>query len=232
MRLDFDLAGTSVFVFDVNGVLIDSNQANAWAMAQAFRSEPEQRRRIADIYLGLTGIDRGAKIRIIQEKVLGKPFADGEFESIWEKFKTLAVEAMASASRVKGCREVLYELGRRGKTRIALSNTPETELKAVLDAQGLAPLLDIIRGGGDWPKAESLARLLDESGFKPADCVFLGDGKGDLDAAKRCGVPFFGIDSGTDEFKTACNPPFLARFGDLAEWGEIVLGPAFVQSRH
>ncbi|MEN6441058.1 MAG: HAD hydrolase-like protein [Syntrophobacter sp.] len=227
MRSNFDPGRTSVFIFDVNGVLLDSNRANAEAMAEAFTSDPVSRRRIAKFYLGLTGIDRGAKIRIIQEKLVGKPFAGGEFELRWERFGDLASKSMAAAPLTPGCREVLAELGRRKKVRVALSNTPEAELKNILDAHALAPLLDIIRGGGDWPKAESLARFLGESGIEPLDCVLMGDGKGDLNAAKQCGMPFFGIDAGTDEFRAASGLPLMARFGNLAEWGGNILGMEF-----
>lgn len=224
MYSDFDPGRTRVFIFDVNGVLIDSNRANAEAMAEAFTTDPHSRERIAEAYLGLTGIDRGAKIRFIQEKVVGKPFGAGEFELRWERFRDLGSRSMAAAPLIPGCREVLAELGRRKKVRVALSNTPEAELRHILAARALTQLLDVIRGGGDWAKAESLARFLGESGLKPSDCVFMGDGRGDLHAAKSCGVPFFGIDAGTDEFRDENGPPLLARFDNLAEWGGSVLG--------
>ena len=58
-----DLLKIKVCVFDVNGVLIDSNSANAQAMAQAFTDQPLLQQKIAELYQGLTGIDRGSKIR-------------------------------------------------------------------------------------------------------------------------------------------------------------------------
>jgi phosphoglycolate phosphatase-like HAD superfamily hydrolase len=194
------ISDATIFIFDVNGVLIDSNRANAVAMGQAFTDDPELRSRIGDLYLQLTGVDRGTKIRVIQEKIVGKPFAGGEFELRWEKFRELAKFSMAQAPLVKGCREVLEDLGRRGFTRVALSNTPESELREILAAQALDSALDIIRGGGNRPKSESLARFLTEFGFDPRQCIFLGDGKGDLAAAKSALVLFFGIDPGTGEF--------------------------------
>ena len=60
----------AVCIFDVNGVLIDSNLANARAMAQAFTDDPILQERIAQLYLTLTGIDRGTKIRKIQEQMI------------------------------------------------------------------------------------------------------------------------------------------------------------------
>ena len=59
-----DLSRIKVCIFDVNGVLIDSNLANARAMAEAFTEDPALQERIAELYLTLTGIDRGSKIQV------------------------------------------------------------------------------------------------------------------------------------------------------------------------
>ena len=46
-----DLSKVKVSIFDVNGVLIDSNLANAQAMGQAFTDNPVLQQRIAEQYL-------------------------------------------------------------------------------------------------------------------------------------------------------------------------------------
>lgn len=217
-----NLERITVCIFDVNGVLIDSNLANARAMAQAFTDDPLVKERITQQYLTLSGIDRGTKIRTIQEQVIGRPFKEKEFELRWERFKTLGSESMHRAPLLPGCKEVLVDLGRRQITRVALSNTPIVELRDVLASHTLEPLLDHIRGGGDWPKAESLARLFQESRFEPDRCLFFGDGKGDLAAARLAGVAFVAIDPGTGGFTG--EDGFEGPYRDLAEWGKKVLG--------
>jgi len=211
-----------VCIFDVNGVLLDSNLANAQAMAEAFTDDPVVQGRIVRVYLTLTGIDRGTKIRTIQEQVIERPLTENEFELRWERFKSLGTKAMHRAPLLPRCKEVLVDLGRRGLTRVALSNTPVVELRDILASHTLEPLLDIIRGGGDWPKAESLARLLQEYRFQPDRCLFFGDGKGDLATARLAGVAFVAIDLGTGEFTG--EKGFEGPYRDLAGWGEQVLG--------
>jgi phosphoglycolate phosphatase-like HAD superfamily hydrolase len=217
-----NLERTKIFIFDVNGVLLDSNLANARAMAEAFTDDPVVQGRIARVYLTLTGIDRGTKIRTIQEQVIKRPFTEGEFELRWKRFKALGTKAMHRAPLLPGCKEVLVDLGRRGLSRVALSNTPVVELRDILASHTLEPLLDVIRGGGDWPKAESLARLLQEYRFQPDRCLFFGDGKGDLAAARLAGVAFVAIDPGTGEFTG--EEGFEGPYKDLAQWGERALG--------
>ena len=217
-----NLERIKIFIFDVNGVLLDSNLANARAMAEAFTDDPVVQGRIARVYLTLTGIDRGTKIRTIQEQVIKRPFTANEFELRWERFKALGAKAMHRAAVGPGCKEVLVDIGRRGLTRVALSNTPVVELRDILASQTLEPMLDVIRGGGDWPKAESLARLLQEYRFQPDRCLFFGDGKGDLAAARLAGVAFVAIDPGTGEFTG--EEGFEGPYKDLAQWGKLVLG--------
>jgi phosphoglycolate phosphatase-like HAD superfamily hydrolase len=217
-----EIAKTKICIFDVNGVLIESNLANAQAMGEAFTDDPALHEQIIELYLKLTGIDRGSKIRIIQEQVMKRPLEQKEFERLWERLKDLVHVSMTRAPLIEGCREVLNELGKRKMTRVALSNTPRAELQEILSAQNLEVFLDLIRGGGDWPKSESLGRLLREFQFEPKKCLFMGDGKGDLAAARSTGVPFVAIDPGTGEFHD--EEGFDGPYKNLFDWGRKVLG--------
>ena len=215
------LSGIENCIFDVNGVLIDSNAANAQAMAQAFTDDSQLQQSIIELYLKLTGIDRGSKIRRIQEDLIRRPFEEGEFDLRWQRFKKIASVSMLNALPTPGCREVLYELDRRNITRIALSNTPIAELKTCLSVHNLESLLDVIKGGGDWSKSESLIHLLNDRQLNPKRCIFIGDGKGDLAAAKHAGVFFAAIDPGVGEFDSVTG--FDGPFTDLSHWGREVL---------
>lgn len=126
------LSGIDLCIFDVNGVLIDSNQTNAAAMARAFTDNPDLKQRIVTLYLTLTGIDRGTKIRMIQERIIGRPFEENEFELRWKAFGKFGRLSMVEAPQVDGCTEVLAELGRRKIKRAALSNTPQGPLEDAL----------------------------------------------------------------------------------------------------
>lgn len=129
---------------------------------------------------------------------------------------------MLKAPLLPGCKEILTELGKLDITRVALSNTPLVELQEILAAHNLQSLLDLIRGGGDWPKSESLVRLIQESEFEPDKCLFIGDGKGDLAAARYAGVSFVAVDPGTGEFDGEAG--FDGPYTHLADWGEKALG--------
>ena len=215
-----NLSEVSVCIFDVNGVLIDSNVANALAMGRAFTEDPAMQKQIAAFYLTLTGIDRGEKIRRVQKEVIQRPFTGNEFELRWKNLKNLTKESMSTAPLTEDCLRILNALKKRNITRVALSNTPLNELRTILKAQALESHLDIIRGGGNWPKSDSLKRLLDEFAFSPGTCLFVGDGKGDLWAAWTAGVPFAAIDPGTGEFDGEHG--FDGPFQRLAEWSRQV----------
>ncbi len=217
-----ELSDTIVFIFDVNGVLIDSNSANAEAMGRAFTDDLLLQRRVAEHYLQLTGIDRGSKIRKIQENLIRRPFTENEFDLRWKRFKNLSRETMLKAPLGVRVKEVLAKLGKMGSTRVALSNTPPEELGVILKGHGLDKYLEIVRGGGNWPKSESLIRLLKEFQFQPEKCFFMADGKGDLIAARAASVPFGAIDPGTGEFDGESG--FEGPYRNLAEWGRNKMG--------
>ena len=207
-----------ICILDVNGVLIDSNMANALAMGQTFSDDPVLREKIAAFYLTLTGIDRGEKIRRVQHHIIKRPFGENEFERLWEKLKSLTRISMGLAARTRGCKQILNALADRGITRVALSNTPVDELRHILAEQELESHLEIIRGGGNWPKIESLQRVINEFEFSPQDCLFIADGKGDLWAARAAGVPFVAIDPDTGEFEK--EKGFDGPFHTLWDWAE------------
>lgn len=213
-----DLSTVKICIFDVNGVLMDSNTANARAMGRAFSDDPMLQDHIAAFYMTLTGIDRGEKIRRVQRQIIRKPLTENEFQGLWEKLIVLTRTSMSSAPLAKGCKHILDAIGERGISRVALSNTPLMELRHILAVQGLESHLDIIRGGGNWPKTESLKRLLEEFRYRPEDCLFIGDGKGDLWAAGSAGVPFAAIDPDTGEFESEHG--FYGPFHTLLEWAQ------------
>jgi len=217
-----DLKKIVVCIFDVNGVLIDSNQANARAMGKAFSDDPIMQDQIAEFYLTLTGIDRGTKIRKVQARFFEKPLGETDFSLYWKRLINLTRQSMTGAPLTKGCTDILTTLGKLKITRMALSNTPIEELNDILKSQELDLLLDVIRGGGDWSKTESLARLLDEFQLDSEVCLFIGDGKGDLFAARYSRVPFVAIDPDTGEFED--EDGFDGPYKNLAEWGRERLG--------
>ena len=211
-----DLSIVKVCIFDVNGVLIDSNRANARAMGQAFTDNLLMQEQIAAFYLTLTGIDRGEKVRKVQDQFIRRPFGENEFDQVWEKLKTLTRMSMSKSPLAENCKDILKAIAKLGITRVALSNTPLNELRNILAGKTLEPLLDIIRGGGNWPKSDSLKHLLDEFEFNPETCLFIGDGKGDLWAAQSVGVSFIAIDPDTGEFDGEHG--FDGPYGNLAQW--------------
>jgi hypothetical protein len=107
-----DFKKIKVCIFDVNGVLIDSNLANAKAMGMAFTDDPIMQDRITEFYLTLTGIDRGNKIRKVQAHFFGEPLGEDEFLLYWKKLIDLTRQAMTGASLTEECADVLTSLGR------------------------------------------------------------------------------------------------------------------------
>ncbi|MDO9528695.1 MAG: HAD hydrolase-like protein [Syntrophales bacterium] len=66
-----------------------------------------------------------------------------------------------------------------------------------------------------------LTRLLEEFRYNPDECLFIGDGKGDISAAKHAGVSFVAIDPDTVEFDGESG--FDRPYTNLAHFGREIL---------
>ena len=112
--------------------------------------------------------------------------------------KALYLTLIEDASALRGARELLLELKRRGHTTVLVSSAKESEVQhylKVLDAQGVAdgwttsadveatkPEPDLVRAG------------VEKAGGGPS--VMVGDSVWDCEAAKRAGLETIGVLTG------------------------------------
>lgn len=201
-------------IFDIDGTLVDSNDAHAQAWWRAMRERgyevPYERvRRLVGMgadnllpsALGIAkGDPAGAEINRRQAEI----------------FKQ---EYMSSIKAFPGARELVSRIRDEGlKCLVATSARPE-ELKAMLQVANVSDLIEDSTDSDDAPRSKPnpgiVQAALQQSGLAPQEALMLGDTPYDVQAAGQAGVRLIAVRSGgfSDEDLDGA----LAIFDDVAD---------------
>ena len=173
-------------LFDVDGTLVDSNDAHAAAWVKAFAEhgvtiDPVQVRRS----IGMGGDKLMPALSGIEEDTpAGAPIAARRGEI----FKT---EFLPQLEPFPGAADLVAAVARRFAA-VAASSAQQDELTALLDIAGARPLLDAWTSSDDAeeskPAPDIIQAALERAKTRPANAVMIGDTPYDVAAARKAGV--------------------------------------------
>lgn len=181
-----------VCVFDFDGVIVDSEPIKQAGYRYMFsdhgESVPEEAVNEAiKEFAGGKG-DRFDIIRSTLRRTRGAEVPDTEVRAYATKYATSVTGRMRALNVSKSNRVALADLGSRFPLYIN-SMTPEDELTRTVKELGIDPYFKGIFGT-PASKIENLRRIAALEGAKPHELVFIGDGLGDMRAAKEYGCNF------------------------------------------
>jgi HAD superfamily hydrolase (TIGR01509 family) len=180
-------APVKAVLFDVDGTLVDSNDAHAHAWVQAFAENGIQvdfarvRRcigmggdKLMPEVSGLTEDgDTGRRISRRRREI---------FKELW----------LPRLQPFRDARPLVAALKDRGLTVVAASSAKEDELRPLLEIAGAGSLMDAATSSDDAdeskPDPDILLAALERAGTAPEDAVMIGDTPYDVEAATRAGV--------------------------------------------
>jgi HAD superfamily hydrolase (TIGR01509 family) len=174
-------------ILDVDGTLVDSNEAHAKSWVQAFarfgyRVEAERMRRL---------IGKGGD-KIICE-ITGLDDVHGVGLEIGEVRRRLFLEAFLPGLRAfPGVRELLQRMRQDGLELVVASSAAESELEPLLRVAGVTDLVGERTSSDDAesskPDPDIVQAAVQRSGLAPAELLMLGDTPYDVEAAAKAGV--------------------------------------------
>jgi HAD superfamily hydrolase (TIGR01509 family) len=174
-------------LFDVDGTLVDSNDAHARAWVDAFAEfgvtvDYAQVRRS----VGMGGDKLMPEVsRLREDTPKGKAISERRREIFKEKYLP-RIKAFA------GARDLVAALKERGLTLVAASSAKKDELKPLLAIAGADVLLDAATSSDDAeeskPDPDIVEAALKQAKARPADAIMIGDTPYDVEAATRAGV--------------------------------------------
>lgn len=181
-------------IFDVDGTLIDSNDAHVQAWAAALRTHrlPADANEIARL-IGM-GSDKviAALAHVDESSSLGQSIAR-------EKREVFAAR-LPSLQAMPGARALLEYLRGRGITLTVATSAGDAEVQALVKQAGIADLLADRTSKDDAAESKPAADIVESAlarvGAEAATSVMVGDTPYDIEAARRAGIPSIALRCG------------------------------------
>ena len=184
-----DLEQYNTWIFDCDGVLLDSNRVKTEAFFLA--AEPYGRERaqaLVDYHVRNGGVSRYVKFRTFLSDIVGEAEPDrDELQQLLDRYAAQVAEGLRRCAVAEGLRS-LRELTRDARW-LVVSGGDQEELRAVFSGRGLADLFDGGIFGSPDTKDDILGREL-KSGHIQQPAVFVGDSRYDMEASSRAGLDF------------------------------------------
>jgi len=181
------LDGVKAILLDVDGTLVDSNDAHANAWVDVGREEG------IDIHFDTVRALIGMGSDKVLPRIAGieKESADGKrmAERHGEIFRT---QYLPHLSAFPGTREMLEALIEARYTLVVATSASEKDMKAILEQAGIADLLTKKTNSSDVedskPDPDIIQAALKKAGVPAGSAVMIGDTPYDIEAASNAGV--------------------------------------------
>lgn len=220
------------WVFDCDGVLINSNKLKCDAMFEATKEFGEDAaRQLLAYHKNHGGIGREIKFRYFFEHILKR--SDGfemEFDALMHRYHDLVTQSLRSVEVAPALDELMAVLANRGIRAFVVSGAEQRELRAILGDLGIDQYFEAVYGS---PRDKLHWAKHIQNHYGPiARCV--GDSRYDFEVAEKIGAKFVFISDWTEfsgwetyfqskpEVDSARNlAAFLASESDFADRGRL-----------
>lgn len=189
------MSGRRVVVLDVDGTLIDSNDAHAEAWVETGR---EMGREIEFAHvrrlIGMGGDKVLPRLTGVEE--------ESEEGKRWTELRGEIFRGrhLAGLRAFPGARALLERLRAEGYRLVVASSASEDDLGKLLEQAGVADLVEERTSSSDAdaskPEPDIVEAALDSAGADPEDAIMLGDTPYDVEASLRAGVRIVAVRCG------------------------------------
>jgi phosphoglycolate phosphatase-like HAD superfamily hydrolase len=187
------------WVFDCDGVLLDSNQVKTHAMFEVAKPYgDEAAKTLVEYNKANGGISRFEKFHYFFDSILKRENFNADLDQALGRFAELSREGLLKAPEATGLRNLLKRIAQESSQAFVVSGGMQQEVRDVFEARGLTPFFTGIFGSPDT-KDEILHREFDGKGSMEWPAVYIGDSQYDYEAASRSKLDFVFV-SGWTEF--------------------------------
>jgi phosphoglycolate phosphatase-like HAD superfamily hydrolase len=190
------LSNFKCWVFDCDGVLLDSNRVKTEAFGTAvqdYGQDPADA--LVSYHIENGGISRFKKFDYFFATILGRPPKQGELDTVLERFSDATIQGLRTCADAEGLRDLLNAIP-PDVPRIVVSGGAQSELRAIFEERGLAQYFTAIYGSPDTK--EVILNRERDNGIVSDPAIFIGDSRYDYEAATHCGLKFIFLHEWTE----------------------------------
>ncbi len=193
------------FIFDCDGVILDSNKIKSEAFAQLAQPYGKSAvEALTTFHVQNGGISRFEKVRFLVDDVLGQPDDVALVQQLVLQYGLIVRGQLMDCALCDGVVEFLEAIGSSGKDMHVVSGGLESELRDIFKARSLDKYFSSICGS-PRTKGKIMQDLLGRAKL-PFPALFFGDSELDHATAKCFGCDFV----------------FISRYTDLCNWVDFV----------
>ena len=187
------LESKTTFVFDFDGVLVDSLEIKSWAFGEIYKEHGDEIvQKVRNHHAQNGGVSRFDKFKYYHENFLNTQIDDKELNEICNSFSKLVMNAVIECPEIKGAKQFLSKYCANNKLFFVNSATPQKEIEKITERRNLSIYFQSVYGSPD-SKYENLRKIFLEYDTNPIQTVFFGDALSDYKAARKSGCEFIGI---------------------------------------
>lgn len=166
------------FIFDFDGVILDSNNIKKSALAEAVKGVLSEKKasKFVDYFVSLNGVPREEKIAKFVPKE--------QYKYVLNKYEDIISIELKNAGLIPGVKDIIHTISMLKKYMIVLSGGTQTEVISLLEDKGLLKYFDGVYGG-PMNKKENLKNVILEN-----PVLYFGDSEVDYLISKNNGFDF------------------------------------------
>ena len=177
------------FIFDCDGVILDSNNLKSIAFAKALFGEPQNLiEDFVNYHKNHGGVSRYKKFKYYFEKIKNDNNAEMKIDKSIYNFSAIVSKELLVCNYLPGVLEFINRLFNSNKRLFVVSGSDQKELIKVFNHRGIDHYFEKIYGS-PTNKIENTKKVI--TMFNISDKgIFFGDSKSDYDASKKFGLDF------------------------------------------
>jgi len=180
-----------LIILDFDGVILESVSAKTKAFSELFSGEePEDLSKIINYHLENGGMSRFNKFRHIYSEILDRELTEDKMRELSENFEDIVKNEVINSPFVSGAEEFLSGFFSKIPLYV-VSATPQDEIRDIVKEKGIKGYFRGVFGSPET-KASHIKKILEDTGVKPENVVFIGDAKNDWKAAAENRIRFIG----------------------------------------